>query len=387
MPAGTQGTLQNANVNAQTVTRPPQTTSPAPAPQRSFVHESRKCNLLAFSESGLAFGDLITKTLKPTPGYLRGFWVVFTGSGGVNGTNTVTAANDAPYNLVQSIQLRDAFGTVVYQSDGFGMYLIHLYSGQVGAAGLQDPTADAFYSAISTGASGTGDFEYAVYVPLELDPDIAYCSLPSMNTAAQMALTIQLASSSTFYGTTPPGTVPSIECDVYEEFWAVPISDPSLSPPDDGSSHQWSQSQGQNSVASTSNSTVQLPDVGTYITTLIILARDANNARDDGIFTNSDVELWVDGVPVKQEHPNLAFSRMYRQFGITRPTGALVYSFRDSVGHMVNIDDLELLLATTPGTLLELRSGAWGTISSGPDTLYTYTGKLYPVANVPARVV
>lgn len=384
MPAG--ALLQTANPNAQTVSRPPQTTSPAPTPARSFVHESRKCNLLAFTDSGLAFGATINKNLKPTPGYLRGFWLVFTGSGGANGTKTVAAAADAPYNLVQSIQLRDPFGTVVYQSDGYGMYLIHLYSGQVGAAGLQDPTADAFYSAVSVGATGTGDFSYALYVPLELDPDIAYCSLPSMNTAAQMALSMTLAASATFYGTSP-GTLPTMEVDCYEEYWAVPITDPSLSPPDDGSSHQWSQSQGQNTVASTSNSTVQLPDVGTYVTTLILLARNASNARDDGIWTNSDVELWVDGVPVRQEHPNLAFSRMYREYGLTRPTGALVYTWRDSVGHLVNIDDLELLLATTPGTLLELRSGAWGTITGGPDTVFTYTGKLYPVSNVPARVV
>lgn len=383
MPAAT--SLQTANVNAQTVSRQPQTTVP-PNGGASFVHESRKCNLLAFTSSGNAFGALITKNLKPTPGYLRGFWCVFTGSGGANGTTTVTSGLDAPWNLVQSIQLRDAFGTVVYQSDGWGMYLIHLYSGQVGAAGLQDPTKDAFYSAISTGAAGTGNFTYALYVPLEFDPDTAYCSLPSMNTAAQMALTIQLNSSATFYGTTAPGTVPTIEVDVYEEYWAVPISNPQLAPPDDGSSHQWSQSQGQNLIGSQSNTSVPLPDVGTYISTLIVQMRGSTGLRTDNPYS-SDLELWVDGVPVKQEASNLAFSRMYRQFGITRPTGVVVYSWRDSVGHLVDIDDMELLLATTPGTLLELRSGAWGTISNTPATAFTYTGKLYPVSNVPARVI
>lgn len=385
MPAATAPALQNANPGAQTVSRRPQTTVPAQDQQRSFVHESRKCNLLAFSSPSNAFGALIARTLKPAPGYLRGLWLVATATGGVNGTNTVTGAADAPYNLYQTIQLRDAFGTVVYQTDGTGAFLIHLYSGQVGAAGLQDPTKDAFYSAISSGTAGTGNFTFALYIPLEFDPDTAYCSLASMNTAAQMSLTIQLNTSANFY-TTAPGTLPVIQVDCYEEYWAVPISDANLAPPNDGSSHQWGQSQGQNTIASGANTRVELPDVGTYISTLIILARNANSVRIDTPYS-SDLELWIDGVPVRIEHSNSLFSRMFRQFGVTRPTGAAVYSFRDSVGWLVDIDDMELLLATTPGTLLEVFSGGWGTFSNGPATLYTYTGKLFPVNTVPERLV
>lgn len=386
MPTASGPALQNANPASQTVSRRAQTTAPPQAV--SFVRESRKCNLLAFAAAGNAFGGLITKTVKPTPGYLRGLWLVATGTGGVNGTKTVTAGTDAPYNLYQSIQLRDAFGTVVYNADGFGAYLIHLYSGQVGANGLQNPASDAFYSAINTGATGTGNFTFSLYIPLEFDPDTAYCALPSMNTAAQMQLTIQLGTSAAFYTDTTgtPGTAPSIEVDCYEEYWAVPLSDPALAPPDDGSSHQWTSSQASATIASGSNARIQLPDVGSYISTLIVCMRNSLNARSDQPY-NSDLELWVDSVPIRQEHPNLLFGRMYRQFGITRPTGVAVYTWRDSVGHNVNIDDMELLLPTTPGTLLELFSGAWGTITSGPDTVQTYTGKLYPVSSVPERLV
>lgn len=351
----------------------------------SFVRESRKCNLLAFTSTGNAFGGLIARTLKPTPGYLRGFWIVAIGSGGVNGTNTVTAAADSPYNLFQNIQLRDAFGTVVYNADGFGAYTIHLYSAQVGAVGLQNPTGDAFWSATSVSATGTGNFTFALYIPLEFDPDTAYCSLPAMNTAAQMALTIQLGTSASFY-TTAPGTLPTIEIDIYEEYWAVPLSNPALAPPDDGSSHQWTVSQGTNSIATGSNTPVTLPDVGTYISTLILVFRNASNVRIDTPFS-SDLELWVDSVPLRVEHSNLAFSRMYRSFGVTRPTGVLVYTWRDSVGNAINVDDMELLLPTTPGSLLEIKSGGWGTFSGGPVGVQTYTGKLYPVSAVPERLV
>lgn len=384
MPSASGPALQNANVNSQTVGRRAQTTASGDA--TSFVRESRKSSLLAFTSAGNAFGAVVSKTLKPTPGYLAGFWLVATGTGGVNGTHTVSAGGDAPWNLYTTIQLRDAFGTVVYNADGFGAYLIQLYSGQVGAAGLQDPTKDAWYSAISTGASGTGNATFALYIPLEFDADTAYCSLPSMNTAAQMSLLIQLNSAANFYGTTQPGTLPTWEIDCYEDYWAVPLTNPQLAPPDDGSSHQWSFSQAQNTVSTNSNSNPQLPDVGTYLSTIIVLARNASSVRDDGLWS-SDLEFWVDSVPVRQEASNSLFSRMYRQFGVTRPTGVAVYTFRDSTGRVVNIDDMELLLITTPGTLIELRSGSWGTISGGPDTLYTYTGKLFPAGAVPERLV
>jgi hypothetical protein len=363
----------------QTVSRRPQTSVPVENVTSSFVRESRRCSQVGFTQPGNLFGALISKPLKPTPGYLRGLWIVVQATGGTGAAAVYSA--DAPYNVMQSIQLRDAFGTVVFQSDGYGLFLIHLYSVQIGAAGFQSPTLDAWWIAQAT----TGNFTFALFLPLEFDPDTGYCSLPAMNAAAEMTLSIQLNPSTTVY-TTPPTTIPTVEVDVYQEYWATPITDPNLTPPDDGSSHQWTQSQGNVGVGTASNSRVQLPDIGTYISTLILLFRDSTNARIDTPFS-SDIELWVDGVPVKIEHPKNLQSRMFRQFGVARPTGCVVYSFRDSVGFLANVDDMELLLPTTPGTLLEVFSGTWGTFGNSPATINTYTGKLYPVSEVPERLV
>jgi len=379
MPAGTPA-LQQANPASQTVSRRPQTTdSPGIG---SFVRESRKCSQFSFSLPGNVLGGLVTRTLKPTPGYLRGLWIIITASGGVGTTTAAVAAADAPWNAIASIQLKDAFGTVVYQSDGYGLFLVNLYSGQKGSCGFQSPTSDTQNSAVNTG----GNFTFAVYLPLELDNDTGYCSLPAMNAAAQMTLQIQLGTNTQIYTTSPAPTLPTIQVDVIQEFWAVPLSDPSLTPPDDGSSHQWSQSQGQVTIASASNTRVPLPDVGTYLSTIIGVIRDSTNARIDTPYS-SDLELWVDGVPVRIENPNRLFTRMFMQFGVTRPTGVFVYTFRDSVGRTVDDDNLDLLLPTTPGTLLEVFSGTWGTFASGPGVLQTYTGKLYPVGAVPEHAL
>ena len=378
MPAGTPA-LQQANPASQTVARRAQTTD-APG-IGTFVRESRKCSQVALSIPGNAIGGLITKTLKPAPGYLRGLWITVTASGGTGSAAVYQA--DAPWSAINSIQLKDAFGTVVYQSDGYGLFLVNIYSGQKGSCGFQNPTSDTQFSTGST----AGNFTFSLFLPLELDNDTGYCSLPAMNAAAQMTIQIQLGTSIQIYSTPPTGA-PTITVDIYEEFWAVPLSDPSLTPPDDGSSHQWSQSQGQISVASGANSRIPLPDVGTYLSTLILVFRDATatTARIDGVFA-ADLELWVDGVPVRIEHPQRLFTRMFMQFGVTRPTGVAVYTFRDSVGRTVDDDNLDLLLPTTPGTLLEVFSGTWGTFSNGPATVQTYTGKLYPVGAVPEHAL
>jgi len=351
----------------------------------SFVSQSGKASQVALNESGKAFGGLITKSIKPAPGYQSALEIVVSASGGVNGTNTVAAQADAPYNTIQSIQIRDPFGTVVYQTDGYGLYLVNLYSAQVGAAGFQNPTSDPDWTAMSTGATGTGNFSFALVLPFQFDPDTAYGSIPAMNSAAEMNIQIQLGTSGQVYSTAP-GTLPTLAVTVYQDYWVVPLANPSLSPPDDGSSHQWTQANGQNNITSGGNVRVQLPDVGTYISTLICLMRDSLNVRTNEPFS-SDLELWIDGVPRYIESSNRRFAKMFKQFGITRPTGLVVYTWRDTIGTMVNDDNMEQLLPTTPGTLLELFSGAWGTSSAStpPWNVTTYTGKLYPLGGVPER--
>lgn len=377
-------TLQTGNPDTQTASRQIQTTAPE-QPAASFVSQSGKASQLTFSQGGIAFGGLITRSIKPAPGYQRKLRLMVAGTGGINGSVTVATAADAPYSVIQSIQMRDPFGTVVYQTDGFGLYLVQLYSAQVGAAGFQNPTSDPYFSAVSVGGSGTGDFQLALYLPFEFDPDTAYTSIPAMNSAAEMNIQIQFGTTGQFY-TVAPGTPPSLTLNIEQEYWIVPLSDPNMAPPDDGSSHQWTQANGQNNITSGGNQRIELPDVGTYLSALLCCIRDTNNVRSDEPFSQ-DLELWIDGVPRFIENPRSTFSKMFRQFGVARPTGVVVYTWRDSIGTLVNDDNMEQLLPTTPGTLLELFSGAWGTASAStpPWNVTTYTGKLYPLGTVPER--
>lgn len=381
MPTATP-TLQTGNPDTQTQSRQLQTTQGVGP---SFVSQSGKASQLAYANSGMTFGGLVTRSIKPAPGYQRILRLLLQATGGADSGETVAIAADGPWSAIQSIQLRDPFGTVVYQTDGFGLYLVQLYSAQVGASGFQNPVNDPYYVAPTVGSGASGNFQFALELPFEFDPDTAYTSIPAMNSAAEMNIQIQFGSAAQVYSV-QPDTLPTLTLNIEQKYWIVPLSDPSMAPPDDGSSHQWTQANGQNNISSGGNQRIELPDVGTYLSALICLMRDANNVRTDEPFSQ-DLELWIDGVPRFIENPKSRFAEMYRKFGITRPTGVVVYTWRDTIGHVINDDNMEQLLPTTPGTLLELFSGAWGTSSAStpPWNVTTYTGKLYPLGTVPER--
>jgi hypothetical protein len=167
-----------------------------------------------------------------------------------------------------------------------------------------------------------------------------------------------------------------------EEFWAAPVDNPQFAPPDVGSSAQWSVTKAPTGIASAQFQRVVLPRVGALCNTLICILRDSTGARIDG-FPATDLSLWVDGVPHLYETFLERQDKMWTAFGVTRPTGVVVYTFRNSVQTFVSTaDTYDLILPTSPATLLEL-VGTWGTITNAPAQLYQLTGELYPLGGIP----
>lgn len=375
--------LQVANPSMGTVTRAPQTTAATPAAAGvPFARLSRKGQIFGPAISGQAFGSLWTPLLKPVGGYLRSLKLYVTASGG---TGTVTAAQDAPYNVVQNLFFRDPFGQPIIQADGYSLYLINLYSGQVGALAVGNDVAQ-LPSFTTPNLAGGGNFRFKLEIPLELDSS-GYCSLPDMNASSQPQVQVQLNTTTTVYGT-PPGGTPTLALSLDEPFWMAPVDNPQAAPADVGSSAQWSTVRAAAGVSSGAYQRIQLPRVGTYIHTLILVLRDANNLRIDA-WPAADLTLWFDGVPVIMETLIERQDAMYTQFGVqaagvkTPPTGVIVYTFRDSIQSFIsNGDTYDLLAPTTPATLLEV-SGTFGSIGSAPATITSVVGELFPLGGIP----
>lgn len=356
----------------------PQTTA-APTGNNNvpFPRLSRKGQIFGPPATGIAFGSLLTPILKPVGGYLRSLTLTVAASGG--NYSAATAAADAPYNAIQNLFFRDPFGQPIVQSGGFSLYLINIYGGQIGALGFgNNPATLPSFSALNT---TTGAFTLQLTVPLELDSS-GYCSLPDMNASSQPQLQVQLNPATSVYASKTGTTDPTLSVNVDEPFWMAPIDNPTAAPADVGSSAQWSESKAAAGVGSAQFQRIQLPRVGTYIHTLILVLRDSTGARVDA-WPTTDLALWFDGVPVFMESFNQRVNLMYAEFGVTRPTGVLVYTFRDSIQSFVsNGDTYDLLSPTTPATLLEV-SGTFGTISNAPATITAITGELFPLGGIP----
>lgn len=361
----------------------PQTTgAPGGTSGAPFTRLSRQMQILGPSQAGLAYGALWTPILKPVGGYMRYIDFTLVGSGGTQ-TGGVQGTGDWPWALVQNLFLRDPFGQPVIQADGYSLFLINVYGGQTGMLGFgNQPASLPSYSIAGVAA---GNVTWSLDIPFELDSS-GYGSLASMNAASQPQLQVQLNTAAGAY--TPGGTTPStgvaatFTLSADEAFWGAPVDHPEVAPPDVGSSGQWSVARAQSSVFASAFQRIVLPRVGTWIHTLILVLRDSTNLRVDA-WPTSDLTLWVDGVPVLFETFLEHQDNMFRYFGVTRPTGVIVYTFRNSVQWAVsNADTYDLLLPTTPATLLEV-AGTFGSGGTPPYTIQAITGEVFPVGGIP----
>lgn len=367
-----------ADVSRQSVGRLPQTTQGLPG-GGPFIRYAEEAIALAYATAGTAFGAPVNLPLTAVPGFLRGIIVKIQASGGT-GANVPTASADAPYNVISQMTFRDASGSVIYPAiDGFGLYLINLYSGQFGDDGDQNPAAIPSWTAITLASgSGAGNFTFKLYIPLEYN-SAGYCTLPIDNTAELPKLLIQLAATGTVYGTLP-STPPTLTITVEELYWAVPNNMPDLSPFDVGASAQWLlTTSGQNPP---SNAYMKVLDqgVGQFVHTKIFVYRDSNNARQD--FFPASPELWVDQFQYRLELNDDRYDLMGKHFStrFTRPTGVIVHTWRNSVMGLSKIndsDDGENVLVTTGSTKFEI-GGIWGTNANAPAQLTAYTGMIFP---------
>lgn len=394
MPSAVQ-TLQVANPAQSTVSRMPQTTAQptTPAGAAPFSRLSRQGQILGPAQAGQAYGSLWTPTLKPVGGYLRSLSFIQSVAG-QSSTGASVLTQDGPYDVIQNMFLRDPYGQPILQLDGFSANLVNFYGGQVGMLGFNNDVGNSpsFIAPVLT--TGAQNFQFRLDLPLEMDSS-GYCSLASMNAASQPQLQVQYNPLGSVYAT-PPTTPGTLTCVINEPFWMAPVDNPQIAPPDIGSSAQWSVTRAQALISSSAFQRIVLPRVGTFIHTLIFVLRDTGtspaNQRVEA-FPQTDLSLWIDGVPIMFEYLAERRDILFTQFGAysynpvtaavqKSPAGVVAYSFRNSVQTAVSTaDTYDMLLPTTPATLLEI-AGTWGTFT-GTGQLYTITGELFPVSGIP----
>jgi hypothetical protein len=178
----------------------------------------------------------------PAYGFLRGLWLRVVASGGA-GTGAVASA-DGPWNVLGACSVTDPDGAPIWSvNSGYTAYLISKYGGYINGNGTIDPKLDGFYSAV-TGTGG--NFQFQLWVPLEITERNGLGSLPNTDSGKQYKLNLATNASTTVYSSPPVTTIPNVTISVFISAWTQPPVQDVLGraltrvPPMVGSTQYWS---------------------------------------------------------------------------------------------------------------------------------------------------
>lgn len=361
---------------AQISTAPPAAQLPQPQttlepPGGPFVRYAQVGRKAQYVITGASLTALITAPLVATQGYIAGYRLRFQASGGT-GVAAVYAA-DAPYNLVANLTFKDAYGITLLSGSGYSMlHLVPKWSGQdtVGPA--------AENSALPSWVAGTtaGNFSFATYLPLQYSK--ANGLIAGANAAAIPSLQMQLTTA--VFSTQPTGA-PTIEIDNDNDFYWLP-GGANVLPPGLGTTCQWIEQAANPLIGSLSNLAVQVPRMGGYLHTIILVLRDSTNARIDAWPTR--IQIAIDGVAYVDSRSEQIFDDMAKIYwNLTRETGVMVITRKNCLSQMNLgfLDTGEQYISSNPGTQLTV-SGTWGTITNAPATLIVLMGQVVPAGNI-----
>ncbi len=380
-----------AQAGATVAGRPqPQTTNePAGGPFIRHAQSGRRPMYNQPATPGLFFGP----PMVSSPGWNKGYrikWVSTTaaGTGGVIITTGPSA--DPPHNIVQLLQLKDAWGTNLLAGPGWEMlFFVQLISGQFGLDETRDPRG--FPATSYTGiTAASGAFTFTSYLPFEFTK--GYGCISGANAALLPVLQMMTAPLSSLFSTSPtvaPTQTVQNDADFY---WLpnVPVDPPGI-----GTTCQYIFQPCNPVITSGGSLRVQLPRLGGYLTVLGLELRDSTNARGD--FWASRPQIYVDGVPLFDSDIATLYEDMAMQTGIgafatagtqtaagsggiSRPAGTMFLNRKISLAQrdFGLLDTGEVFLSTNPGTQVEINGTPWAAITNSPATLNAVIGQVVP---------
>lgn len=389
MPTATINQVQNAQPNAPAVqaAAQQQTSSPQVAPisfGRSGKRQIKLGQTQTLASNAWAAGAVQSFDI-PTLGYLQGWVITFSGSGGVNGAKTVAVSADNPWNLIKNLMYTDVNGTPLMTLDGYAFFLTRLFGGFF----RYRPDQSAFgYSGVSTGAAGTGNFLTKFECIGEFGTDGLGC-LPNMDSGAQYHVDITYNDPTTFYNGSvgSPGTVPGITSQI--ELYArtrPPSIDKSkrvqaTQPPASGTAQYW---MSQHAAVQAGNNTIQIKRTGNIIRAHYLVFRDASGVRataDSTGVTPTTLQFGYDAGIKYNARVDTLRQLDYEYYGFDCPAGviALPYMTEHGIpGHEYGDE----YVATTGSTLLELEfnSSAAGDLQIITNDIVAVTDDMYSAA-------
>lgn len=371
----------------------PASGSSAPAPVVPFRRASRQKSNLSFQLAPVTLGSTAAPfgpIQIPANGFMRSLVLDVTVTSSGNSAAVAFQA-DAPWNVIQSISLTTSSGdSLLVPVGGYALFAINKYGNLGLTAPEADPRCDPTYSAVTgTGAAG-GSARFRLRIPMEVDPQSGYCSLP--NLAANRSYYVQGAFNSlaNVYSTAPT-VAPSVSITATAEYWSVPNATngtgdaQAQEPPGNGSFSIW---QLETIPINAGTGIYQLHNVGNVIREIILVGRTAagvrwSTAQAPNLFEwvlNNDLLLYRTQAELQRAMATVfGYGAGYGTVAAANETaqgqdnGVWVLSeFLSGLAADRPSDPRDQYLPTLDSTLLQLRGTSWGV--SG--TLEVYTNSI-----------
>jgi len=346
----------------------------APAPITPFTRASME-HAEPFLDTSIA---ITTSTVAvaggpvdiPAYGYLRNI-VIFVSATGGTGAAAVYK-EDAPWSAIADVSVLDVNGAPIVILTGFDLYLAHKWGG---ASFASNPTAAPFYVTPAT----TGNFAFALRIPIEIGRRDALGSLPNSNASSTYKLRINQAPTTSIYSTNPT-TIPTIRWRAFIEAWATPppvgpggVTN-AVKPAAEGTTQFWTEtlvsvSSGQNRI--------RLPRVGNLIRNLIFVYRDATPLRSNGDTTfPTDFTIEWDSHQIFNASKDLVKQWEFERSGYALDNGVFVVDFTHDFDGGLGEEMRDLWVQTSQSTRLELVGNF-----TGSGSLTIITNDVAPMGN------
>lgn len=397
----------------------PQTTVEAPG--GPFVRHTQEGRRLMYGLTGQAYGGVINQPMTASPGYNRGYRILIGSTPGVYTTGAFTASSppaaDFPPGVVNLIQCRDAYGTVLFTGPGYEILgLVPLISGQFGMLdgdALQQ-NLPSWSNNITTTTFG---WVWATSLPFEFAKAMGVIS--GANASLLPTLQVNFNTLASIYGTV--STASTLAFQVEADFYWLPQG-VVVVPPGIGTTCQWIYQPCSPPVSANSATIVQAPRLGGYLTTLIADARDVNSLRQNiwpapasgttGL-PGGRLRLYVDGVPLQDTDITTLIDDVAIQTGVGGPSaqgstavagsggarlinqmssagasgsfslqGVMAWSRKTGLAQRATglLETGEAFLSTNPGTQIEFAGQPWNPSAggTGPYTIAVVAGQVVP---------
>lgn len=309
----------------------------------------------------------------PAYGYLRWLYLLVdcpvAGAGG-----SAAGAADAPYTVLQNIQLTEPNGAFLVQfNNGYEMYLANKYGGYNPAVS-SDPELSPVFSAIN---ATTGNFQFLLRVPLEVSARDGLGALGNQDSAGQFKLRLTLGASTQVYSTPPATTLPTVRVRAWLSAWEQPEQSSGgvgnqQSPPAPGTTSFWSVQQHN---VNAGDFTIELKRKGNFVRQWIFVLRSTTRAQGEVAATGwgAETRFLRDAFPARYYNDVVWRHKMYELTGYTGTAdsaggpenGVRFHDYMHEFTGQLGFENRDLWQPTRGSTRLELQStfGAAGTMT------------------------